>query len=92
MRLPEPSMCLPSDLHRQIRSSFVYFRLQTNPHKVNPAEYPMEDLQEQVKRDISENANSEPFVVSESEATDCAAVEPEKVVENDENVPDFMKG
>ena len=54
-------------------------------------EYPMEDLQEQVKRDISENANSEPFVVAESEATDGAAVEPEKVVENDENVPDFMK-
>ena len=54
-------------------------------------EYPMEDLQEQVKRDISENANSEPFVVAESEATDSAAVEPEKVVENDENVPDFMK-
>ena len=54
-------------------------------------EYPMEDLQEQVKRDISENANSEPFVVAESEATDGAAVEPEKVVDNDENVPDFMK-
>ena len=54
-------------------------------------EYPIEDLQKQVKRDISENANSEPFVVAESEATDGAAVDPEKVVENDENVPDFMK-
>ena len=51
----------------------------------------MEDLQEQVKRDISENANSEPFVVAESEATDSAAVEPEKVAENNENVPEFMK-
>ena len=55
-------------------------------------EYPMEDLQKQVKRDISENANSEPFVVAESEATDGAAVETEKVVDNDENVPEFMKG
>lgn len=62
-------------------------------------EYPMEDLQEQVKRDISENANSEPFVVAESEAieTGSEVVEPEQekvageVVENDENVPDFMK-
>ena len=54
-------------------------------------EYPMEDLQEQVKRDIAENANSEPFVVAESEASDSAAVDPEKVVENDENVPYFMK-
>ena len=52
----------------------------------------MEDLQEQVKREISENANSEPFVVADSEATEP---EPEKVVgevvENDENAPDFMK-
>ena len=54
-------------------------------------EYPMEDLQEQVKRDIAENANSEPFIVAESEATDSAAVETEKAVDNDENVPDFMK-
>ena len=50
-----------------------------------------------VEHDISENANSEPFVVAESEATESAAVEPEpekvagEVVENDENVPDFMK-
>ena len=54
-------------------------------------------MQEQVKRDISENANSEPFVVAESEAIETLSevVEPEKVagevVENDENVPDFMK-
>ena len=58
-------------------------------------EYPMEDLQEQVKRDISENANSEPFIVAESEATYGASVEQEKVDgevdENDENVPEFMK-
>lgn len=45
----------------------------------------------QTQEEIAENANSEPFVVAESEATDGAAVEPEKVVENDENVPDFMK-
>lgn len=49
------------------------------------------DTEEIVTRDIEQNANSEPFVVAESEATDGAAVEPEKVVENDENVPDFMK-
>lgn len=58
----------------------------------NFKEYPMEDLQEQVKREISENANSEPFVVAESEATEP---DPEtvvgEVVENGENVPDFMK-
>ena len=43
------------------------------------------------QEEIAENANSEPFVVAESEASDSAAVEPEKVVENDENVPEFMK-
>ena len=45
----------------------------------------------QTQEEIAENANSEPFVVAESEAIDGAAVEPEKVVENGENVPDFMK-
>ncbi len=50
-----------------------------------------EMLEQDVAYDIEQNANSEPFVVAESEATDSAAVEPEKVVENDENVPDFMK-
>ena len=50
-----------------------------------------EMLEQDVTYDIEQNANSEPFVVAESEATDSAAVEPEKVVENDENVPDFMK-
>ena len=45
----------------------------------------------QTQEEIAENANSEPFVVAESEATDSAAVEPDKVVENDENVPEFMK-
>lgn len=49
----------------------------------------------QTQEEIAENANSEPFVVAESEATESAAVELEKVagevVENDENVPDFMK-
>lgn len=58
-------------------------------------EYPIEDLQKQVKRDIAENANSEPFVTAEPCSTESAAVEPEKVAgevaENDENVPDFMK-
>ena len=50
-----------------------------------------EMLEQDVVYDIEQNANSEPFVVAESEATDGAAVEPEKVVENDENLPDFMK-
>lgn len=50
-----------------------------------------EMLEQDVVYDIEQNANSEPFVVAESEATDGAAVETEKVVENDENVPDFMK-
>lgn len=50
-----------------------------------------EMLEQDVTYDIEQNANSEPFVVAESEVTDSAAVEPEKVVENDENVPDFMK-
>lgn len=54
-----------------------------------------EMLEQDVTYDIEQNANSEPFVVAESEATDSAAVEPEKVagevVENDENIPDFMK-
>lgn len=51
----------------------------------------IDETYQQTQEEISENANSEPFVVAESEATDGAAVEPEKVVENDENVPDFMK-
>lgn len=50
-----------------------------------------EMLEQDVVYDIEQNANSEPFVVAESEATDSAAVEPEKVVENGENVPDFMR-
>lgn len=50
-----------------------------------------EMLEQDVTYDIEQNANSEPFVVAESEATESAAVEPEKTVENDENVPDFMK-
>lgn len=57
-------------------------------------EYPMEDLQEQVKRDIAENANSEDFVVdAETKEVESAAVEAEVVesAENDENLPDFMK-
>lgn len=58
-------------------------------------EYPMEDLQERVKRDIAENANSEEFVVADAEAkeVESAAVEAEVVepTENDENLPDFMK-
>lgn len=57
-------------------------------------EYPMEDLQEKVKRDIAENANSEDFVVdAEAKEVESAAVEAEVVesAENDENLPDFMK-
>ena len=61
-------------------------------------EYPMEDLQEQVKRDISENANSEEFqaepevaeTVEEPKMAESEKVTGE-VVENDENIPDFMK-
>lgn len=56
-------------------------------------EYPMEDLQEQVKRDIAENANSEDFVVDAETKEESVAVEAE-VVEpagDDENLPDFMK-
>lgn len=55
----------------------------------------MDETYQQTQEEIAENANSEPFVVAESEATESAAVEPEKVagevVENDESVPDFMK-
>lgn len=51
----------------------------------------MDETYQQAQEEIAENANSEEFVVAESEAADGAAVEPEKVVENDENVPDFMK-
>lgn len=57
-------------------------------------EYPMEDLQEQVKRDIAENANSEDFVVdAEAKEVESAAAEAEVVepAEDDENLPDFMK-
>lgn len=57
-------------------------------------EYPMEDLQEQVKRDIAENANSEDFVVdAETKEVESAAVEAEVVepAEDEENLPDFMK-
>lgn len=53
------------------------------------------DTEEVVARDIAENANSEPFVVADSNAADADSAEQEKVagevVENDENVPDFMK-
>lgn len=52
------------------------------------------DTEEVVARDIAENANSEPFVVADSNAADADSAEPEKVagevVENDD-VPDFMK-
>lgn len=53
------------------------------------------DTEEVVARDIAENANSEPFVVADSNAADADSAEQEKVtgevVENDEEVPDFMK-
>lgn len=59
----------------------------------------MDETYQQTQEEIAENANSEPFVVAESEAieTGSEVVEPEpekvagEVVENDENVPDFMK-
>lgn len=53
------------------------------------------DTEEVVARDIAENANSELFVAADSNAADADSAEQEKVagevVENDENVPDFMK-
>ena len=60
--------------------------------------YTKEEMQEQVKRDISENANSEEFqaepevaeTVEEPKMAESEKVAGE-VVENDENVPDFMK-
>ena len=50
----------------------------------------------QTQEEIAENANSEPFVVAESEVTDSAAVEPEHTEADnapcgDADVPDFMK-
>lgn len=59
----------------------------------------MDETYQQTQEEIAENANSEPFVVAESEVieTGSEVVEPEpekvagEVVENDENVPDFMK-
>lgn len=59
----------------------------------------MDETYQQTQEEIAENANSEPFIVAESEAieTGSEVVEPEpekvagEVVENDENVPDFMK-
>ena len=65
-------------------------------------EYPMEDLQEQIKRDLSENANSEEFVV-DAETIDVpesksAAAEPDLTLQNaevvdgnDADLPDFLK-
>lgn len=53
------------------------------------------DTEEVVARDIAENANSELFVAADFNAADADSAEPEKVtgevVENDENVPEFMK-
>ena len=59
----------------------------------------MEDLQEQVKHEVSENANTEDFPVEPevAETVEEPKMEdkPEKVetevVENDNDLPDFMK-
>lgn len=59
----------------------------------------MDETYQQTQEEIAENANSEPFIVAESEAIETGSEvvesQPEKVagevVENDENVPDFMK-
>ena len=59
----------------------------------------MEDLQEQVKHEVAENANTEDFPVepevSETVEEPKMADKPEKVeaevVENDDDLPDFMK-
>ena len=54
-----------------------------------------EMLEQDVTYDIEQNANSEPFIVADANTVDADSTEPEKVagevVENDENVPDFMK-
>ena len=54
----------------------------------------IDETYQQTQEEITENANSEPFVVAESDATN-APVEPNRVasevVDSDENVPDFMK-
>lgn len=44
-------------------------------------EYPMEDLAEQVKKDIAENANSEEFVVEDAEFVEAEKVQGEVVEE-----------
>ena len=62
-------------------------------------EYPMEDLQEQVKHEISENANTEDFPVepevAETVEEPKMAETPERVaaevIENGYDLPDFMK-
>lgn len=62
-------------------------------------EYPMEDLQEQVKYEISENANTEDFPVepevAETVEEPKMAETPERVaaevIENGYDLPDFMK-
>ena len=61
-------------------------------------EYPMEDLQEQVKHEISENANTEDFPVepevAETVEEPKMAETPEKVdveICEDADVPDFLK-
>ena len=56
----------------------------------------MDETYQQAQEEIAENANSEPFVVAESEATESAAVEPEHTEADnapcgDADVPDFMK-
>lgn len=58
-------------------------------------EYPIEDMAEQVKRDIEENANSELFEPEVAEtAEEPKTAEPQKAeseVVEDEDLPDFMK-
>lgn len=64
----------------------------------NFKEYSVEDLQEQVKNDISQNANSEDFVVEQQDAAELTEkskpVEVERAdadVVEDTDLPDFMK-
>lgn len=60
------------------------------------AQVEMDEVYQITQEEIAENANSEPFVVAESEVTDSAAVEPEHTEADntpcgDADVPDFMK-
>ena len=62
----------------------------------NFKEYPMADLQEQVKNDITQNANTEDFPIGNFEEVTEKKPEPEPAADEsaaiaDADMPDFMK-